>query len=166
MNNPKLVNRRRQNSIELGMHTDVRYCLIAKDCSMAKCLAESLLVNNLDLDGLDVRLRYILWWYYGYCNGTLGQPSFGLGSNIHLSLNEFLKQPAPFMDLNGPRQNNGNGGLMRLAPCALVGSHNKESYTQEQVVKVNINCNVSCARCKAEQPTMGWRLKSAVNYSA
>ena len=48
---------------------------------MAKCIAESLLVNDLKFNGIDMRGRYLLWWNFGYCNGRIGE-SYGLGTNI------------------------------------------------------------------------------------
>jgi len=49
---------------------------------MAKCLADSLLANNLTLNPKDLRIRFLLWWHFGYNNGSLGDQSFGLGGNI------------------------------------------------------------------------------------
>jgi len=57
---------------------------------MAKCLAESLIHNNGNFNGKDIRQRYILWWFYGYCNGIKGKKSMGLGGNIKDSLADFL----------------------------------------------------------------------------
>ena len=44
------------------------YGQITDDCSMARCLADSILVNNFKLDGFDLRYRFILWWHFGYNN--------------------------------------------------------------------------------------------------
>jgi len=59
---------------------------------MAKCIAESILTNPKDsqnLNGLDCRIRFLLWLNYGYCNGLKGKRSFGLGGNISESLYAF-----------------------------------------------------------------------------
>lgn len=58
------------------------------DCSMALCLADSLLFNNFKLNPLDLRHRFILWLICGLNNG--GRPrSIGLGGNISVSMDEF-----------------------------------------------------------------------------
>lgn len=44
--------------------------LITDDCSMAKCLADSFLVNDFKLVPKDLRLRFLLWWHFGYNNGS------------------------------------------------------------------------------------------------
>jgi len=47
-----------------------------------KYLADSLLSHNFELFPHDLRLRFILWWHFGYNNGTMEERSFGLGGNI------------------------------------------------------------------------------------
>jgi hypothetical protein len=51
---------------------------------MAKCVADCLLANNLELNPVDLRMRFMYWWNKGYCNGsgTTKNASFGLGGNI------------------------------------------------------------------------------------
>lgn len=58
------------------------------DCSMALCLADSILVKDFAFDPLDLRYRFMLWMDYGLNNG--GRPySIGLGGNISISMREF-----------------------------------------------------------------------------
>ncbi|CAJ1452278.1 unnamed protein product [Effrenium voratum] len=64
------------------------------DASMALCLADSLLTRGV-YDGGDVRVRWHMWWFHGYCNAfrydterRKGQTSVGLGSNVAKSLGE------------------------------------------------------------------------------
>jgi ADP-ribosylglycohydrolase len=54
------------------------------DCSMALCLADSLLLNNFQLDPIDLRRRFLLWINCGLNNGGR-RYSIGLGGNIAVS---------------------------------------------------------------------------------
>jgi ADP-ribosyl-[dinitrogen reductase] hydrolase len=96
----------------LGVHSD--------DCSMAKCLADSLLANGLLLDEIDLRIRFIYWWQYRYCNGSGSRDlnSHGIGMSISDSFKAFLEKPNRFVD-NGNKSNSGNGSIMRLAPLPI-----------------------------------------------
>ena len=53
------------------------------------------------------------------------QYSFGLGGNIKNSFDEFYKKQTPVV-LEGKRDNNGNGSLMRLAPVPIAFHKNEE----------------------------------------
>lgn len=65
---------------EVGIWTD--------DCSMALCLADSILAKNFEFDPVDLRYRFMLWLDFGLNNG--GRPySIGLGGNISISMHEF-----------------------------------------------------------------------------
>ena len=65
---------------------------------MAKCMAESILTNErMEFNGKDFRLRFLLWWHFGYCNGMKGKRSVGLGGNINISFKEFLKSPSEYV---------------------------------------------------------------------
>lgn len=58
------------------------------DCSMALCLADSILAMNFEFDPIDLRYRFMLWLDFGLNNG--GRPhSIGLGGNISISMHEF-----------------------------------------------------------------------------
>ena len=115
------------------------------DCSMALCLADSLLANK-SYHGGDARIRWHLWWNQGYCNAfrfiaprlipnqedptqvfvTCPRSSVGLGGNIAMSIMEVNslpqerwaadKVPAIFGSKN---EDAGNGSIMRLAPVPI-----------------------------------------------
>eukprot|EP00747_Dinoflagellata_sp_TGD_P164524 gnl/TRDRNA2_/TRDRNA2_184581_c0_seq1.p1 gnl/TRDRNA2_/TRDRNA2_184581_c0~~gnl/TRDRNA2_/TRDRNA2_184581_c0_seq1.p1 ORF type:complete len:573 (+),score=97.45 gnl/TRDRNA2_/TRDRNA2_184581_c0_seq1:76-1794(+) len=96
------------------------------DTAMALCLADSLLVKRR-LEPLDLRLRFLNWWHFGY-NCAFKRDaerrrcewcsSVGLGGNIGESLGEFLNEQNEYT-ATGSRLTSGNGSLMRLAPCAI-----------------------------------------------
>eukprot|EP00927_Polykrikos_kofoidii_P002328 TRINITY_DN10900_c0_g1_i1.p1 TRINITY_DN10900_c0_g1~~TRINITY_DN10900_c0_g1_i1.p1 ORF type:complete len:558 (+),score=94.72 TRINITY_DN10900_c0_g1_i1:58-1731(+) len=108
------------------------------DCSMALCLADSLLVHS-GYHGGDVRLRWHMWWNHGYCNafrhqgGGKRQTSVGLGGNVSESLADVQRcvrraargvkpidcVPAIY-EAGG--EDAGNGSIMRLAPVP-IGYH-------------------------------------------
>eukprot|EP00755_Sulcionema_specki_P012548 Sspe_Gene.51703::Locus_28680_Transcript_1_1_Confidence_1.000_Length_1638::g.51703::m.51703 len=107
------------------------------DCSMALCLADSLLVNR-GYHGGDARVRWHMWWSHGYCNAfRFMEPyveekrkfcprgSVGLGGNIAQSICEVEEQapkscddvPAIYGSCN---EDAGNGSIMRLAPVPIA----------------------------------------------
>ena len=49
---------------------------------MARCVADSILANNFEFNGIDLRSRFLLWWHFGYNNTSGDRTSFGLGGNI------------------------------------------------------------------------------------
>ena len=92
------------------------------DCSMALCLADSLLKRG-GLDGSDARLTFWSWWFLGYNTAFRKEPSrhgsVGLGGNISRSLFSLAAGEAPPPRFEAPTPDAGNGSLMRLAPVAL-----------------------------------------------
>jgi hypothetical protein len=56
---------------------------------MARCLADSILVNDFKYNGIDLRMRFILWWSFGYNNTSKNNRSFGLGGNISEGFGKF-----------------------------------------------------------------------------
>eukprot|EP00439_Symbiodinium_sp_Y106_P027189 s1560_g3.t1 len=87
-------NARNKFDLKLGQWTD--------DASMALCLADSLLVRGR-YDGGDVRVRWHMWWFHGYCNAfrydaerRKGRGSVGLGGNVAKSLQEIERALAAF----------------------------------------------------------------------
>eukprot|EP01121_Diplochlamys_sp_Union-15-3_P019900 TRINITY_DN7602_c0_g4_i1.p1 TRINITY_DN7602_c0_g4~~TRINITY_DN7602_c0_g4_i1.p1 ORF type:complete len:422 (+),score=79.43 TRINITY_DN7602_c0_g4_i1:52-1266(+) len=91
------------------------------DSSMALCLADSLLVCK-GLNPIDLRLRFLNWWNFGYCN-AFGYDndrggSVGLGGNISQSFSEFLRKKTEYTTA-GDLQTSGNGSIMRLSPAAI-----------------------------------------------
>ena len=97
------------------------------DTSMALCLADSLLLRDA-FDAHDVRLRFLNWWYFGYCNAFFlddqrpTKLSVGLGGNIWQSFEEFIRLGTQFTTA-GDLNSSGNGSLMRNAPVALFFRH-------------------------------------------
>jgi len=92
------------------------------DASMSLCVADSLLVNQ-GFDPLDLRLRFVNWWQFGYNNAFADDEerpggSVGLGGNIGSSFSEFMRNRTEYTEA-GDRQTSGNGSLMRLAPVPL-----------------------------------------------
>lgn len=109
---------------EVGVWTD--------DCSMALCLADSILATNFNFNPIDLRYRFTLWLDYGLNNG--GRPySIGLGGNISISMEEFNKHQKEYCN-EGDKFNNGNGSLMRLAPSA-IGYHDNLELGMEVSAK-------------------------------
>eukprot|EP01060_Flectonema_neradi_P003044 TRINITY_DN11904_c0_g2_i1.p1 TRINITY_DN11904_c0_g2~~TRINITY_DN11904_c0_g2_i1.p1 ORF type:complete len:488 (+),score=80.15 TRINITY_DN11904_c0_g2_i1:48-1511(+) len=105
------------------------------DCSMALCLADSLLVRK-SYHGGDARTRWHLWWNSGYNNcfrydpmfdekgGKHFRPSVGLGGNIAMSILEVDQQSgktASQIDglFSSRNEDAGNGSIMRLAPVPI-----------------------------------------------
>eukprot|EP00435_Cladocopium_sp_Y103_P023425 s841_g5.t1 len=101
------------------------------DTSMALCLADSLLVKN-GYDGGDLRVRWHMWWFHGYCNAfryderRYGRSSVGLGGNVAKSLADVEYQATRrgvhhVPQIYGSVTNDaGNGSIMRLAPVPIA----------------------------------------------
>jgi ADP-ribosylglycohydrolase len=97
------------------------------DTSMGLCLADSLLATNFKLDQLDLMLRFVAWWDYGYNNAFLADDtrfnkhSIGLGGNIRDSLSAF-KNPSHgnAVTVAGDKNTSGNGTIMRLAAVPIL----------------------------------------------
>ncbi|KRX02733.1 ADP-ribosylation/Crystallin J1 [Pseudocohnilembus persalinus] len=113
-----------------GHNNDIDMGLITDDTSMARCIADSLILNNGDFNPIDVRLRFVLWWYMGYCNGSQNGKSFGLGGNIAQSFQQLLIDGnKPYvLDLNSEKLGdiNGNGSIMRLGTIPIAFHDNIE----------------------------------------
>ncbi|KRW99589.1 ADP-ribosylation/Crystallin J1 [Pseudocohnilembus persalinus] len=105
-------------------HIRTKYGVITDDCSMARCLADSLLANNGNFNPIDIRLRFLLWWNTGYCNGSQDQRSFGLGGNISQGFGMFFRQNRPPYVFDMEKQKlgniNGNGSIMRLGTIPIA----------------------------------------------
>jgi ADP-ribosyl-[dinitrogen reductase] hydrolase len=88
------------------------------DTSMALCLAESLVANRGALDPKDLALRFVRWWNEG--ENSVNGRCFDIGVTTRSALTSFLRtgRPAGSDDARSA----GNGGIMRLAPAAIVAN--------------------------------------------
>jgi ADP-ribosyl-[dinitrogen reductase] hydrolase len=94
------------------------------DASMGLCMADSILLNKYEFNPKHIRHTFIAWLHHGLNNGGRAR-SIGLGGNISISMDEFLKDQQDYT-FEGDRFNNGNGSLMRLAPVPIAYSNNPE----------------------------------------
>lgn len=87
------------------------------DTSMMLCLADSIL-RMKTVDNGNLMKHFIAWWFHGYnsCNGK----SLGLGGNTKNALNSFNpREPSKVVGGTDPRNDAGNGAIMRLAPVPI-----------------------------------------------
>eukprot|EP00397_Hematodinium_sp_SG-2012_P039864 GEMP01043592.1.p1 GENE.GEMP01043592.1~~GEMP01043592.1.p1 ORF type:complete len:427 (+),score=85.99 GEMP01043592.1:123-1403(+) len=97
------------------------------DCSMALCMADSLLLTEGNYDGSDLRIRFANWWYRGYNNAFRVENrekgttllSVGLGGNISRSLYSMNSGEKPLPRFERDTEDAGNGSIMRLAAVPL-----------------------------------------------
>jgi ADP-ribosyl-[dinitrogen reductase] hydrolase len=86
------------------------------DTSMALCLADSLIASRGTLDAADLAQRFVRWQRNGE-NSVTGR-CFDIGVTTRTALETFRRTGTPVGD-RAPRSA-GNGGIMRLAPAAIV----------------------------------------------
>jgi ADP-ribosyl-[dinitrogen reductase] hydrolase len=143
------------------------------DSSMGLCLLDSLIAKP-EFDAMDCMMRFVMWTALGYNNafgfdperrrhaGGIGSGSVGLGGNISLSIDAFMRAPSaatPAGDFN----TNGNGSVMRLCPVAVRFWRNRSrameaaalsSLTTHQGIEAALCCRllafVTCAMIEAE----------------
>ena len=102
--------------LEPGQWTD--------DTAMGLCLADSLLVNNGNLNPRDLMHRFLLWWNCGYNNAFRFEKeprtSCGLGGNIQKSFWTYVDEKGknPYTKA-GDKNTSGNGSVMRNAPVPI-----------------------------------------------
>ena len=96
------------------------------DSSMGLCLAESLLCYP-DFNPIDLRIRFLNWWDFGYRNafGTEFRHSVGLGGCIGMSMTEFKARKSEYT-IAGDENTSGNGSIMRLAAVPIFYHDNIE----------------------------------------
>jgi len=130
------------------------------DASMGLCLADSLIACQ-GFNSIDLRLRFHMWWNYGYCNAFGKDPkrhdkgSVGLGGNISLSLREFEhhldKGEIPQETRMGDKATSGNGSIMRNGALPLYYRNNlgkalefaaKQSKTTHQGIEAYECCRL------------------------
>ena len=93
------------------------------DTAEALCLADSLLINDLKFDPIDIRSRFVHWWFSGYNNGRKNQKdcnqlSIGIGSYTMNGLFQFLCDRKHFVE--SPEKTNSNGSIMRVSPIPIA----------------------------------------------
>ena len=104
--------------LEPGQWTD--------DTSMGLCIADSLLINNGELDLHDLMRRFIAWNEGGYNNafrlneenGLYPRCSVGLGGNISMALYRYKKKREAKTKA-GDKYTSGNGSIMRNAAIPI-----------------------------------------------
>jgi len=116
-----------------GLYTD--------DTSLALCVADSILKYGFKFNGVDLRHRFMLWWFKGYNNGRAKDPkdrkSFGIGSTTMNSFFAFGKRQMEFVPMvyKYIDENNANGSIMRIAPVPIAFHDNLEQaldYAEKQ----------------------------------
>lgn len=93
------------------------------DTSMALCLADSLIATNGQLDPADLMRRFVRWWRRGE-NSVTGR-CFDIGNATRNALRRFEETGEPLSG-SADEHSAGNGGIMRLAPAALVAIGNED----------------------------------------
>jgi ADP-ribosyl-[dinitrogen reductase] hydrolase len=111
------------------------------DTSMALCLADSLIAQEGALDAHDLARRFVRWWRKGE-NSVTGR-CFDIGTTTRAGLAGFAATGTPRGDSAPHRA--GNGGIMRLAPVALVARGNAAkaaelARAQSEVTHASVEC--------------------------
>lgn len=138
--------------LKAGQYTD--------DSSMGLCLADNLLTHG-HVDCLDLRKRFVMWWYLGYNNafrhdtGNRGNPtrtgrSVGLGGQISYSLKIFIDNPKQLYP-SGDEDMSGNGSIMRLCPLPIFYRDSDTEYLVSEAMKQSFTTHsgVQSAECAA-----------------
>eukprot|EP01064_Diplonema_japonicum_P032454 TRINITY_DN6098_c1_g1_i1.p1 TRINITY_DN6098_c1_g1~~TRINITY_DN6098_c1_g1_i1.p1 ORF type:complete len:571 (+),score=142.20 TRINITY_DN6098_c1_g1_i1:39-1751(+) len=141
------------------------------DAAMGLCIADSLLAKK-GLDILDLKMRFVLWWEFGYNNAfgrdeaRVRKTSVGLGGNISQSFDEFITHGWG-ITRRGDENTSGNGSLMRNAAIPVFFCDNMEAameaaYTQSitthqgieaaELCKVLTYIVIECAKHPSDDP--------------
>uniref|UniRef100_A0A6B2L4V5 ADP-ribosylhydrolase ARH3 n=1 Tax=Arcella intermedia TaxID=1963864 RepID=A0A6B2L4V5_9EUKA len=121
---PTIWSSRRGKTIKPGQWTD--------DTAMMLCLSDSLLIHN-KLKPTDLRLRFLNWWHFGYCNAfgydedRDDKQSIGLGSIVSASLDEFQKSKSKYTTYMDTARSSGNGSIVRCGCIPLFCQTPKEA---------------------------------------
>jgi ADP-ribosyl-[dinitrogen reductase] hydrolase len=124
--------------------------------SMALCLADSLIVNNFELDPMDCMLRYIAWNYLGYDNSFANdesrsnKKSVGINKNLKNILVSF-KQSGSLTHQVGCEPE--TLAIARLSPIFVLNHNNIEEAEEMAIESVLVTHNTNilgeCARLLA-----------------
>ena len=121
------------------------------DTSMGLCIADSLIMNNGELDEHDIMHRFIAWWKGGYNNAFRynidnklpPSHSVGLGGNISLSFYNYTNYYLSKGELANPeteagdKNTSGNGSIMRNAAIPIC-FHNNIKLAMENAKKQSL----------------------------
>ena len=138
--------------LKAGQYTD--------DSSMGLCLADTLLTNGC-IECLDLRKRFVMWWYLGYnnafrfdekCRNTpnwYGR-SVGLGGQISFSLKSFIENPKELY-VRGGEDMSGNGSIMRLCPLPIYYRDEDTEFLVAEAMKQSFTTHsgIQSAECAA-----------------
>ncbi|KAL4499891.1 hypothetical protein ABPG72_015240 [Tetrahymena utriculariae] len=121
--------------------------LYTDDTSLALCIADSFLCNQLKYSPSDIRHRFVLWWFESYNNGKSqyfreenkekqeynlselkenvkkeiwNQFSFGIGITTFNNFIDFVQNPSKSRIKEYYGDQNSNGSLMRLSPIPIL----------------------------------------------
>ncbi|CAJ1358271.1 unnamed protein product [Effrenium voratum] len=119
---------------------------------MALCLADSMLVHG-GYHGGDLRVRWHMWWFQGYCNAfryddrRVARTSVGLGGNVAKSLADVericgRKEKVPHV-YGSVTNDAGNGSIMRLAPVPIA-FHTDVNEAMEKAILQSRASHPSC----------------------
>ena len=146
---PGVLNRFR---LKAGQYTD--------DSSMGLCLADNLLTHG-HVDCLDLRKRFVMWWYLGYNNAfrydtknredkTWYGRSVGLGGQISYSLKAFIENPKQLYP-RGDENMSGNGSIMRLCPLPIFYRDSDTEFLVSEATKQSFTTHsgIQSAECAA-----------------
>ena len=105
---------------------------------MGLCLADSLLVNNGELDPHDLLRRFLSWNRGGYNNAfrfnekynLMPRSSVGLGGNISKAL-EIYPKTLQAKTIAGDKFTSGNGSIMRNAAISIYFNVNIEKAQEK-----------------------------------
>jgi ADP-ribosyl-[dinitrogen reductase] hydrolase len=154
------------------------------DSSMGLCLLDSLIAKP-GFDALDCMMRFVMWTNLGYNNAFgfdperrrdpsgFGRGSVGLGGNISLSIDGFMREPRG-ATVAGDFNTNGNGSVMRLCPVAVrfwrdrsraMDAAALSSLTTHQGIEAALCCRllafVTCAMIQAADVPVAQRSQAA-----
>ena len=138
--------------LKAGQYTD--------DSSMGLCLADTLLTHG-HIDCLDLRKRFVMWWYLGYNNAfrydekCRNNPnwygrSVGLGGQISFSLKSFIENPKELF-VRGDENMSGNGSIMRLCPLPIFYRNETTQLLVSEAMKQSFTSHsgIQSAECAA-----------------
>lgn len=129
-------------NLRLGEWTD--------DTSMSICLAESLLLNDFDLE--DQMRHYVNWYKHGkYCTR---EKCFDIGNSTKFALDDYIDS-GNYISKNLSNLSSGNGSIMRLSPISILYNSTEDSENFKTLINLsrkssitthpNKTCQDSCA---------------------